>query len=32
MLESISQGWPVILSNLKTLLETSRFLPSPSHI
>jgi uncharacterized protein YndB with AHSA1/START domain/DNA-binding transcriptional ArsR family regulator len=31
MLESISQGWPVILSNLKTLLETSRFLPSPSH-
>jgi hypothetical protein len=27
MLETISQGWPHILSNLKTLLETGETLP-----
>ena len=31
MLEGISGGWPMVLSNLKTLLETGRVLPrSPS--
>lgn len=30
MLESISGGWPVVLSNLKTLLETGETLPSNS--
>jgi uncharacterized protein YndB with AHSA1/START domain len=31
MLEGISGGWPAVLSNLKTLLETGRALPrSPS--
>jgi hypothetical protein len=28
VLESISQGWPHILSNLKTLLETGETLPA----
>jgi uncharacterized protein YndB with AHSA1/START domain len=28
MLEGISGGWPKVLSNLKTLLETGRALPS----
>ena len=27
MLEGISGGWPMVLSNLKTLLETGRVLP-----
>jgi Activator of Hsp90 ATPase homolog 1-like protein len=27
VLETISQGWPYILSNLKTLLETGETLP-----
>jgi len=27
MLKGISGGWPVVLSNLKTLLETGRALP-----
>ena len=27
MLEGISTGWPMVLSNLKTLLETGRVLP-----
>ena len=27
MFESISNGWPKVLSNLKTLLETGRALP-----
>lgn len=27
MLEAISGGWPMVLSNLKTLLETGRALP-----
>ena len=32
MLNGISGGWPTILSNLKTLLETGRALPSaPTH-
>jgi hypothetical protein len=31
MLAGISSGWPRVLSNLKTLLETGRALPrSPS--
>jgi uncharacterized protein YndB with AHSA1/START domain/DNA-binding MarR family transcriptional regulator len=30
VLETISQGWPHILSNLKTLLETGEMLPAPS--
>jgi uncharacterized protein YndB with AHSA1/START domain len=30
MLEGISQGWPEILSNLKTRLETGEPLPLPS--
>lgn len=30
MLTSISGGWPKILANLKTLLETGRALPSPA--
>lgn len=30
MLEGISGGWPKVLSNLKTLLETGRPLPSSS--
>jgi DNA-binding transcriptional ArsR family regulator/uncharacterized protein YndB with AHSA1/START domain len=29
VLEEVSQGWPHILSNLKTLLETGETLPSP---
>jgi len=29
MLEGISGGWPKVLSNLKTLLETGRPLPRP---
>jgi DNA-binding transcriptional ArsR family regulator len=29
VLEGISQGWPVILASLKTLLETGQALPSP---
>ena len=29
MLEGISGGWPKVLSNLKTLLETGRALPRP---
>lgn len=29
VLEGISQGWPVILASLKTLLETGEPLPSP---
>ena len=28
-LEAISGGWPAVLSNLKTLLETGRTLPDP---
>jgi uncharacterized protein YndB with AHSA1/START domain len=28
-LRSISQGWPAVLSNLKTLLETGRTIPDP---
>jgi uncharacterized protein YndB with AHSA1/START domain len=28
-LRSISQGWPAVLSNLKTFLETGRTLPDP---
>ena len=28
VLSSVSQGWPAILSNLKTLLETGETLPS----
>ncbi|HSV51099.1 MAG TPA: SRPBCC family protein [Burkholderiaceae bacterium] len=32
MLEGISGGWPMVLSNLKTLLETGRALPRiPAH-
>jgi hypothetical protein len=27
MFESISNGWPKVLSNLETLLETGRALP-----
>ena len=27
MLEGVSGGWPAVLSNLKTLLETGRTLP-----
>jgi hypothetical protein len=27
MLEGVSNGWPKVLSNLKTLLETGRALP-----
>ena len=30
MLEAISQGWPMILANLKTLLETGQTLPEPT--
>jgi DNA-binding transcriptional ArsR family regulator/uncharacterized protein YndB with AHSA1/START domain len=30
VLETISQGWPYILSNLKTLLETDDTLPAPA--
>lgn len=29
VLETISQGWPLILANLKTLLETGQTLPVP---
>jgi hypothetical protein len=29
MLEGVSQGWPAILSSLKTLLETGEPLPEP---
>jgi uncharacterized protein YndB with AHSA1/START domain len=29
MLAGISSGWPVVLSNLKTLLETGKALPRP---
>ena len=28
-LKDISQGWPAVLSNLKTLLETGRTIPDP---
>jgi hypothetical protein len=30
VLEGVSQGWPQILSNLKTLLETGEVLPTSS--
>jgi uncharacterized protein YndB with AHSA1/START domain len=30
VLESISGGWPAILANLKTLLETGETLPEPA--
>ncbi|MDB6163931.1 MAG: polyketide cyclase [Xanthomonadaceae bacterium] len=30
MLEGVSGGWPRVLSNLKTLLETGRALPRPA--
>ena len=30
VLATISQGWPHILSNLKTLLETGEVLPTPA--
>jgi uncharacterized protein YndB with AHSA1/START domain len=30
VLQTISQGWPHILSNLKTLLETGDTLPAPA--
>ncbi len=30
VLDGISQGWPVILASLKTLLETGDPLPTPS--
>ena len=30
MLETISQGWPMILANLKTLLETGETVPAPT--
>jgi uncharacterized protein YndB with AHSA1/START domain len=30
VLESISEGWPALLSSLKTLLETGDPLPDPS--
>lgn len=30
VLEAISQGWPAILSSLKTLLETGESLPAPA--
>jgi DNA-binding transcriptional ArsR family regulator/uncharacterized protein YndB with AHSA1/START domain len=29
VLESVSQGWPVVISSLKTLLETGDVLPEP---
>ena len=29
VLNGISEGWPVILASLKTLLETGEALPSP---
>jgi uncharacterized protein YndB with AHSA1/START domain len=29
LLETISQGWPMIMANLKTLLETGETLPDP---
>jgi uncharacterized protein YndB with AHSA1/START domain/DNA-binding transcriptional ArsR family regulator len=32
MLKGVRDGWPAILSNLKTLLETSETLPLPSEI
>jgi uncharacterized protein YndB with AHSA1/START domain len=28
-LKDVSQGWPAVLSNLKTLLETGRTIPDP---
>jgi len=28
VLQAISQGWPAVLSSLKTLLETGRALPA----
>jgi hypothetical protein len=28
VLENVSQGWPAILANLKTLLETGDILPA----
>lgn len=31
VLDSVSEGWPAILSNLKTLLETGDTLPVPDH-
>lgn len=30
VLEAISQGWPAVLSGLKTLLETGESLPAPA--
>jgi hypothetical protein len=30
VLPTISQGWPHVLSNLKTLLETGAVLPTPA--
>lgn len=30
MFESVSFGWPIVISNLKTLLETGKVLPMPS--
>jgi len=32
MLRGISDGWPVVLSNLKTLLETGERLPSSEQL
>ncbi len=32
MLEGISGGWPKVLSNLKTFLETGHALPQTSHL
>lgn len=31
MREMVSQGWPALLSSLKTLLETGETLPTPEH-
>ncbi len=30
MLQGVSFGWPAVLSNLKTLLETGKTIPNPS--
>jgi hypothetical protein len=32
MLAGVSQGWPGILANLKTLLETGETLPEPEPV
>ena len=32
VLEMINQGWPHLLSDLKTLLETGKTLPSPEPV